>query len=318
MTKFSYFNLLKIFAMVVFFIIFIISCEDDNSTLAPYVGPPGMSKITLETGSTTPRINWVGGYISVLGVNRGTHPALDSTLIWLIYQPNDQIRYPVKYGEVPNGAQDLTTTYGGEFLPEMIEDNPYSFWVMKQEDWDQISSSQNKYLNLDSSITTIITVGDTINFPPQNYTQLIAPLDNYINIKDVDTKGKLAKIFVQQPTTSNNPIISWQIIQDGVTDTLISVIGICAAGQFDAGAIVWEVYSISDTAGITYYGKANVMPGPVVTGQQFAQTFVFTEYPENGLERDKTYFLYIANKEWDGENYIRSTSFFCYVTFNTY
>jgi hypothetical protein len=314
----NYFNFLKIIVRIIFLIIIVVSCTEDNSTLAPYVGPPGMSKITLETGSTTPRINWVGGYVTVLGVNQGSNPALDSTLIWLIYQSGDQIRYPVRYGELPAGAQDITTSYGGEFLSELVEDSTYSFWIMKQEDWNQISSSQNKYLNLDSSITTISSEGDTINFPPKNYSQIVAPLDNYINIKDVTTRGRLADLFVKQPTTNNNPTISWNIKQIGVTDTLISVIGICAAGQFDAGAIVWEVYSISDTAGITYYGKANVIPGPLETGQVFAQTFVFTEYPENGLERDKTYFLYIANKDWNGEDYTRTADYYCYVTFNTY
>jgi hypothetical protein len=310
-------NLIKILIASIFTLIIMSSCSEDN-TLAPYVGSPGMSKITIETGSTTPKITWVGGYVTVLGVNRGNYPALDSSLIWLIYLSGDQIRYPVKYGQLPTGAQDITTNYGGEFLPEMVEDSMYSFWVMKQADWNQISSNQNKFLTLDSSITSIISEGDTINLPPRNYTQLIIPLDNYINIKDIVRRGRLADLFVEQPTTDNNPIISWNIKQPGVTDTLISVIGICAAGQFEPGKLVWEVYSAVDSGGITYYGKHNVIRGPLKTGDQFEQTFVFTEYPENGLERDQTYYLYIANKDWNGEDYDRAANYFCYMTFNTY
>jgi|WetSurMetagenome_2_1015567.scaffolds.fasta_scaffold30179_2 hypothetical protein len=310
-------NIRNVLAILFFFIIGS-ACTEDNSTLAPYVGPPEMSNITLESGSTTPRINWVGGYVTVMGINTGSNPALDSTLIWLIYQAGDQIRYPVKYGQLPAGAQELTTDYGGTFLPELVEDNSYSFWVMKESDWNQISSNQNKYLNLDTLITSIEIDGDTINIPQDNYTQLIAPLDNYINIKDIVPRGRLADLFVEQPTTDNNPIISWQIKQTGVTDTLIAVIGICASGQFDPGSLVWEVYSSIDSGGITYFGKNNVIPGPLKTGDQFAQTFVFTEYPEDGLERDKTYFLYIANKDWNGEDYDRAADYFCYVIFNTY
>ena len=307
----------KIVLALIFTTLIMVSCTEDN-TLAPYVGSPGMSKITIETGSTTPKITWVGGYVTVLGVNQGNHPAIDSTLIWLIYLSGDQIKFPVKYGQLPAGSQDITTGYGGEFLSELVEDSNYSFWVMKETDWNQISSQQNKYLTLDSTVASIVTNGDTISLPPKNYTQLITPLDNYINITAVARFGRLADIFVEQPTTSNDPFISWNIKQAGVTDTLISVIGICAANQFVSSALVWEVYSIHDSAGVTYYGKKNVIPGPLKAGDQFGQTFVFTEYPLNGLERDKTYYIYIANKDWNGENHGRTVNYYCYVTFNTY
>ena len=308
--------LLKFASTFVIAIFILISCSEED-TLAPYVGPPGMSKLSLQTETTTPKINWVGGYVSVLGVNKGSYPALDSTLIWLIYQGGDRIKYPVKYGELPAGAQDITQNYGRAFLPEMIEDSSYSFWVMKEADWNIISSNQNKYLNLDSSITGIITDGDTINIPPQNYTQLVTPLDNYINITNLRPRGKLAVLSVEKPTTDNNPIISWKV-NPGVTDTLISVIGLCNAGQFQPGDLIWEVYSSVDSGGITYYGKHNVIPGPLKAGDQFDRTFIFTEYPEGGLERDKTYFLYIANKDWDGEDYDRTAEGFCYIIFDTY
>lgn len=310
-------NLMKILMASVFILLVASSCSEDN-TLAPYVGSAGMSKISIESGTTTPRINWVGGYVSVLGVNKGTYPALDSSLIWLIYLTGDQIKYPVKYGQLPAGAQDLTGNYGGEFTLELIEDSSYSFWVMKEADWNQISSQRNKYLSLDSTITSIVTNGDTINLPPKNYTQSVIPLDNYINITAVARFGRLADIFIQKPTTNNNPIIRWNIKQAGVTDTLISVIGICASNQFVSSALVWQVYSIHDSAGITYYGKRNVIPGPLEAGDQFNQTFVFTEYPAFGLERNKTYYIYIANKDWNGEDHGRTVNYYCYVTFNTY
>ena len=310
-------NLIKILMVSILTLVIASSCSEDN-TLAPYVGSPGMSKISIESGTTTPRINWVGGYVTVLGVNKGNYPALDSSLIWLIYLGGDQIRYPIKYGQLPSGAQDLTGNYGGNFMAELIEDSSYSFWVMKETNWDEISLYQNKILNLDTSISTINVQGDTISIPSKNYTQLVTPLDNYINIKDVARFGRLADLYVEQPTANNNPIISWNIKQSGVTDTLISVIGICASNQFVSSELVWEVYSIHDSAGVTYYGKRNVIPGPLTAGNQFSETFVFTEYPASGLERNKTYYIYIANKDWNGEDHGRTVNYYCYVTFNTY
>lgn len=308
----------KIIIAVIGALLFGISCDEDTSSLAPYVGSPGMSTISLESGSFNPRITWVGGYVTVLGVNQGNFPALDSTLIWLIYQPGDQVRYPVKYGDLPSGAQDITTNYGGEFVSTLIEDSTYSFWVMKEEDWNQVSSNHNKYLSLDSTISSIVIEGDTVRLPPQNYTEIILPFDNYINIEAVTPRGRLGVLDVVQPTTDNNPIISWEIIQSGVTDTLISVIGIAASNQFDPDALIWEVYSEHDSAGITYYGRKNVIAGPLKTGDNLDETFVFTEYPEGGLERDKTYYLYIANEYWNGESHGRAANYYCYVTFKTF
>jgi hypothetical protein len=293
------------------------SCSEDN-TLAPYVGSPGMSKISIESGTTTPRINWIGGYVTVLGVNKGNYPALDSSLIWLIYLSGDQIKYPVKYGQIPAGAQDITSNYGGIFQSELIEDSSYSFWVMKEADWNQISSQQNKVLSLDTAITSIVFDGDTINLPTKNYTQLIAPLDNYINLYDIRPRGQLADIIITQPTTDNNLLVDWEIKQSSVTDTLISVIGICESFQYDPNKLVWQVYSIQDSGGVTYYGKKNVIPGPLTTGDLFVETFVFVEYPLEGLARNKEYYLYIANKDWNGEDHSLTTDYYCYVRFKTY
>jgi hypothetical protein len=307
----------KILSVLIFTLLIMVSCTEDN-TLVPYVGSPGMSKITIETGTTTPGINWVGGYVTVLGINKGNYPALDSSLIWLIYLSGDQIKYPVKFGQLPSGAHDLTMNYGGIFQSELIEDSSYSFWVMKEADWNQISSQQNKVLSLDTAITSIVIDGDTINLPAKNYAQLTSPLDNYINIKNVVRRGWLADIYIEQPSTDNNPKVWWDIIQAGVTDTLISVIGICVGSSFDPGSIVWEVYSVHDSGGVTYYGKKNVIPGPLKMGDHFPETFVFTEYPEGGLLRDQSYFLYIANKDWDGEKHDRTARYFCLMTFETY
>lgn len=310
-------NLIKILMASILTLTIASSCSEDN-TLAPYVGSPGMSKISIESGTTTPRINWIGGYVTVLGVNKGNYPALDSSLIWLIYLSGDQIKYPVKYGQLPGGAQDITSNYGGIFQSELIEDSSYSFWVMKEADWNQISTQQNKVLSLDTAITSIVIDGDTINLPAKNYTQLISPLDNYINIDADPSRGQLANIFIQQPTTDNNPIISWIIKQNGVTDSLISVIGICESFQFESNKLTWQVYSVQDSGGTTYYGKKNVIPSPLKTGDQFAETFVFVEYPATGLKRNQQYYLYIANKDWDGEDYTITADYFCYVRFKTF
>jgi hypothetical protein len=61
-----------------------------------------------------------------------------------------------------------------------------------------------------------------------------------------------------------------------------------------------------------------VIPGPLKTGDQFANTYVFVQYPTGGLKRDQQYYLYIANKDWNGEDHGSAEDFYCFVRFQTY
>lgn len=298
--------------------ILISSCTKDNS-LAPYAGIDQLSKITVEDSSFTPRISWVGGYVSVLGVNAGSHAALDSNLIWLIHSSGNNIRYQVKFGVTPSGAEDLTDQYGGTSTDSLIEDSTYTFWVMKASDWNQISSMQNKIIILDSLLTTsFVITGDTLKFSPEGHTQKTQYLDNYVNFSDYAMYGRLGPIYVEQPKTSNTPRISWQVTETGVEDSLISAMGIVEGVDYDPSNVVWEVYSVSDSAGITFYGKKNVIPSPVIAGQEFPGTFLFTAFPETGLKRNTSYYVWIANQYWNGEGRTRVVNYYAYATFNTY
>lgn len=316
--KLTKLSVLYLLLSVASFIIFS-SCNSGENSLAPYESSVQMSDIRVEDSSFTPKITWVGGYVSVVGVNSGSHAGLDSSLIWLIYMPDDMIHYPIKFGTTPSGAQDLTAQYHGSRQDSLIEDSTYTFWVMKAAEWSQISAMQNKIIILDSSLTSPVVVnGDTARFSPQGHTQKTRLLDNYINIRNYAWLGRLGIVKVEQPTSSNNPRISWEITQDGVTDTLVAAVGIVEGQAYNFSSIVWEVYSTSDSAGITYYGKKNVISSPLLPGQEFPETFVFTEYPSGGLKRNTEYYVWIANKNWDGENRQRFTPYYAYATFSTY
>ena len=66
------------------------------------------------------------------------------------------------------------------------------------------------------------------------------------------------------------------------------------------------------------YGKTDVIRSPLVTGQQFPGMRVFTVYPALGLRRNQDYYLWIANKTWDGIGRLRSTPGYGFVTFKTW
>lgn len=306
----------QFFPIASILLLLITSCNKQDDGLAPYVGSPRLSKIVIQDSTFKPKITWLGGYVSVVGINQGSHAALDSTLVFTVYKAGDDLHYPIKFGEVPAGAQELTTQYGGSRIDSLYEDSTYTFWILREAEWNQISSMHNKILVFDPTLSTSIQInGDTIRLSADSYYQSVNPINVYINIADLRVRGRLGTITVEATNVSNNPIIRFNVTQ--VEDTLISAMGIVEAGQFSSDAEIWSVLSVSDSAGQTLYGKANVISSPVVAGQNLSGTQVFVEYPEGGLQKNKSYYLWIANKFWDGEGRILSTNYYAYVTFNT-
>jgi hypothetical protein len=297
-----------------------LACGDDENPLAPYEGQPAMSNIVVEGGTLTPKITWLGGYVTVLGINRGAAATLDSSLVWLIHAGGNSIHYPVTFGELPPGAQDLTSQYGGNSLDRLVEDETYTCWVLKEDVWNQVSATVNKPLRVDQSLTAAAVEihNDTVFVNSRSHTQSLRTIDLFVNVKDVKIFGRLGSIEVQQSATSNNPVVTWKITQIGVTDSLISAMGVVNAQQYQAAGNLWEVWSEESVGGQSVLGKKNVIRGPVVLGQLFSETRVFVDYPAEGLQRDKDYYVWIANKDWDGQGRLRATPNYAFATFHTW
>ena len=307
-----------IFISSILLIIFTTSCSEDDGGLAPYVGSPPMSTITVQEESFNPEITWVGGYTTVLGINRGKSAILDTSLVWLIKAENNSLKYPVQFNQLPSNATDLTTDFGGAHIDSLSEDEDYTFWVMQQGAWDQVSNEIGKPFVVDTSLGTdqVVSEADTLRLSNSFYANFSKRLDVYINIEGISTFGQLGIISIQE-TMSNRPIIDWEITQADVEDSLISVIGIAEGNQYDPGKTVWDVYSETTEGGSTVYGTINVISSPLNVGDSLAQTRAFVPFDMEGLERGKTYYIWIANNLWDGEGRLRFAQGYAYATFNT-
>jgi hypothetical protein len=293
------------------------SCNEAEGPLAPYIGSPPLSQITIEGGSFTPKITWVGGYATVMGINRGSNAALDTSLVWLIHNPGNTLRYPVQYGSLPEGASDLTSMYGGQTEPELIEDRNYTFWIMKEEAWQEVSNSVNKIIRADSVSQNISVNGDTISIPISYHAQLNKNFDNYINIFEITTRGLLADIQVEQTDTSNGVVISWTIKQAGYTDSTVAAVGIAEGNQYDINLVVWEIYSEDIVEGQPVYGKSNAITSPIYPTEERPGTRIFFPFPLNGLNRNTSYYVWVAGKDWNGVDRLRSTPDYAFLTFRT-
>jgi hypothetical protein len=295
------------------------SCGNDDNSLAPYIGSPALSMIKVEDGSFKPRITWVGGYVSVIGVNKGSSAKLDSTLVWLVQSNEDQIRFPITFGDTPVNSQNLINQFDGKPANNLIEDNSYTYWILKAAVWNKVSQYKNKVLIADEKIPQgeIKVENDTVKISSYSFSSTNQNLDVYVNITEVTTFGRLARINILPPTDENGPIISWEIIQSGVTDSKISAIGLVKAQQYIALSSVWEMWSSEQTPEGFIYGKKNVISTPLHIGQNIEGTRTFIELPAEGLSRDENYYLWIANASWDQKARTRTTNNYSYVTFKT-
>lgn len=294
-------------------------CKKSDTGLAPYANNPQLSGLTIEKLSFRPSVEWLGGYVTVLGINRGSKAALDSTLVWLIYAPGNSLHYPVKFGKLPSGAQDLTSKYGGSTPDSLGEDVQYTYWLMKEDAWSQVTSAANKNFLVDPSLSTssVVIAGDSIRVTPMSLVRTTENLDVFVNIASFESRGNLADITVTQPTTNNYPIIRWKIKQQGVTDSLISVAGLIEGNQYTPTGSKWEVWSVDTSSGKKVYGKNNVIAPPLLPGTKIPGTQTFVEFPAEGLKRGVDYYLWIANKSWDQQAYTRFTPYYAYVVFHT-
>lgn len=312
-------TLLVLLALVVAFI----SCKkDQESPLAPYVpGQVSLTKINVEDSVYVPRISWGGGYASALGVNRGTAARLDTSLVWLIHQTGNGLHYQQRFGELPPGAEDLTTNFGGHKLASTQEDQVYQFWVVKEDLWGTVAANPGKLLMMDTAGATSSRIsGDTLFLSPQSFMVEQQSIDLYIGIKNFRSVGKLGTIEVIQTNTSNAPIIRWRIIQTNPLppDTMLANIGIAGGDRYDVATVAWEILAVDTSTGQRVYWTTDVIKPPLTAGQMVPGTDVFTELVSTGLQRNASYYVWIANRNWDQRNRARTANNYAFATFETY
>jgi len=318
--SFSIFKTAISFAGILFFSLFAGSCSDDNDALPTYAGSPQMSSLNVESGTFIPKIAWAGGFVSVVGVNRGEYASLDNSLIWLIKADKNIIRYPVRLGSVPDGTVSIANQFGGTALDSLDEDDTYTYWVLKENMWDKIQQYAGRILKSDSTLDAeaVFLDADTLRISKSSFFTISQNIDVYPNIADFKTFGKLGKIILSHPVKPAGPQITWKISQAGVTDTLIAAIGIVEGQQFSEVYSKWKMYSLEVVGADSILASKNIIPPGLYLGQSYDGTITTKSFPSDGLDRGKNYYIWIASAGWDRVNYSRTTSYFAYATFRTW
>lgn len=108
-------------------------CTDEANPLAPYEGGRALDLLRV-TQNYTPEVQWVGGRVAAVGVNRGPGAALDSTLVWLQTAPGDDISSYVTVGQNTNVA--LVESFGGTPVDSLADGGEYTFWIAERSAFD--------------------------------------------------------------------------------------------------------------------------------------------------------------------------------------
>ncbi|WP_420454367.1 hypothetical protein [Rubrivirga sp.] len=109
------------------------ACDTTEGPLAPFEGERPLELLAV-TQSFTPEVQWVGGRVAAVGVNRGSVAALDETLVWLQTAPDNTIGSFVTVGQ--QTAADAIRSYGGTPLDSLVDGEEYTVWIAERSALD--------------------------------------------------------------------------------------------------------------------------------------------------------------------------------------
>lgn len=117
--------------VTVLFAVLLISggCDQAENPLAPYEGERPLI-IQRLTESFAPDVQWVGGRVAAVGINRGETAALDSTLVWMNRAEGNELGSPVFVREVLD--EEAVTKVGGTPTDSLQDDATYTLWLAEQ------------------------------------------------------------------------------------------------------------------------------------------------------------------------------------------
>jgi hypothetical protein len=109
-------------------------CDEATGPLAEYRGSRALELLRV-TAHYTPDVQWVGGKVAVIGVNRGPRAALDETLVWLRTSgENDIASYVTVKGA--ESDPDAVSSFGGTPVDSLDDGTEYTFWLAERDVFD--------------------------------------------------------------------------------------------------------------------------------------------------------------------------------------
>ncbi len=278
-------GILKVVTIVSILLLLFVNCsKDSNDVLAPYKGERPLILLQI-TKNYTPDIQWLGGRVAAVGVNKGDKAGLESSLIWLMTADENSIGSYVTYGTNSNTAKILE--YGGIPEDSLKHEVEYTYWLAEKSAFDAALDSTQ--LNEHNFIDTTFTM-DLYLDGRAGGERLGNKLVVTISIRREQTL--LEEIFTLDWEPRDIPFRRIAIREDA------------SSGAFTD--LIWDV-STPDSI------EDNIYP-PVIIGEPPEGTIETIAWPETGFKRNVVYFLWIANNKWDGQSFNRTAPGYAWFT----
>jgi hypothetical protein len=256
-------------------------CDGDSDLLAPYAGQRPLTLLRV-TQSETPDVQWVGGRVAVVGVNRGSAAALDSTLVWMITASDNSISSHVTIDDRVD--EDEVRRYGGTPVTRLEDGVQYTVWLGERSALDA---------GLSPSARTEFTFADTTVTP----RLLLAGR----------VRGGLP---LQITVTRDQTLLDEQYVIDWTPSTVpvrrIAIRKGAASPSFTN--LVWHVVQPD--------GEPDGILPPVTIGLLPPGTEEATAWPDDGFVPD-TYTLWMVNSSWTGSFGLSPPGMAYFVIFGT-
>lgn len=245
-------------------VVAVTGCDSGSNPLAPYEGhrPLMLQRVTQ---SFTPEIQWVGGRVAAVGVNRGDRAVLDSTLVWIKTSSANDINSHATVGQ--DGDEQIVLQYDGVPVSALEDGETYTFWVATTEAWEA---------GLDPSALDPFAFTDT--------TVTLTTLLRGQKRGGVDVELRIIK---DERLTGTRYIVEWEPADHAFRRIAIRS-GAASAGFTD---LVWHVVLPEDV-------ESNIT-SPLVIGDTPEGALEVTAWPETGFA-PVVHTLWMVDDTWGG------------------
>jgi hypothetical protein len=245
------------------------SCDSGSDDLLPYEGGRPLTFLKI-TQSYAPDIQWVGGRVAAVGVNRGSVPGFDNTLVWLMTAGDDEISSHATVGENSDEARILSL--GGVPLDSLEDGVEYTFWLATKEGVDAgLDTTLSEHLLEDTTFTLGYELRGRLR------TQ-----------DDIDVAA-----FRDQKLTLDRIVLRWT-----PADFEFRRIALTTNSSPGWANLIWHVETPS--------GTAPNLKSPAISTEPPAGAEIIVPWPEEGLVVGGTYTLWMTTDNWNGTFGIRT------------
>lgn len=253
------------------------ACSGDTNPVAPYAGERPLQFLTIAQ-SFRPQVQWVGGRVAAIGVNRDSTAALDSTLVWMMAADDNTIESFVTVGE--GGDDGLVSEYGGVPSDSLDDGQTYTFWMAERE-------------VLDAGL-------DPASFDGFNFVDTTLTLDLLLRGRSLGGADVEVVISREQTLEGTRYIMDWEpalpFRQIGINQGRV--------GAFTD--LAWHVV-LPDVVDDSIYP-------PVVIGEVPPEADEIVEW--SGFE-PAIYICWMTNSEWEGNFTLRADGYAFFQVFES-